>query len=393
MEITQTQGAMAKATLAAFEFDTPLETAEHQEQMPSPIKGLAETRQAKPTIVERPCDGCRSRKKKCDKLRPRCSACLKRKITCYYSEPGRSLKRKRAVLEASVHTTVSARTSRDGSVESLPEKREPAPSTRFNSPEAELAAVTAETVHGLGEDEIAQIPYWKWMNRRKAFEEDMERASEKLREEREAGRSPKDSVIESDVHDQEVPRDVNSAGLEQAAEMGVPQPRTAAQRVFGIYELLERILLGADMKTVLLSQRVDKTFQNVINRSTSLQQKLFLKPCYSNVSSGNPLFKIRPQTPFLMPGTFEIDLIGSKFSLETIRFDSPALFSRAHENESWRRMLVVHPLSGSLCVLGRCPSGDWGEYGTVAYPSGREIKMQALWAELVMQQRTKDWSR
>ncbi|KAK4896105.1 hypothetical protein LTR27_005962 [Elasticomyces elasticus] len=49
----------------------------------------------------------------------------------------------------------------------------------------------------------------------------------------------------------------------------------ACDRVLGIIELLEHILMHTDMQTLLLAQRVSRTFLNTITNSTPLQQKLF----------------------------------------------------------------------------------------------------------------------
>ncbi|KAK4896074.1 hypothetical protein LTR27_005931 [Elasticomyces elasticus] len=49
----------------------------------------------------------------------------------------------------------------------------------------------------------------------------------------------------------------------------------AGSRLTNTYESLEKILLDADMRTVLLAQRVSKTFGATINNSRKLQQKLY----------------------------------------------------------------------------------------------------------------------
>ena len=48
-------------------------------------------------------------------------------------------------------------------------------------------------------------------------------------------------------------------------------------RVLGTVELLENILLGLDIRTLLLSQRTNRHFKSVIDRSTKLQQALYFK--------------------------------------------------------------------------------------------------------------------
>lgn len=52
----------------------------------------------------------------------------------------------------------------------------------------------------------------------------------------------------------------------------------AAREVFGTLELFEMIMLEVDMKTILLSQRVSREFQDKIDVSTPLQRKLWFLP-------------------------------------------------------------------------------------------------------------------
>jgi hypothetical protein len=54
--------------------------------------------------------------------------------------------------------------------------------------------------------------------------------------------------------------------------------QTPVAAVIGTVELLEQVLLNLDARTLLLSQRVNRTFSNVIAGSIKLQKKLFFKP-------------------------------------------------------------------------------------------------------------------
>jgi hypothetical protein len=63
--------------------------------------------------------------------------------------------------------------------------------------------------------------------------------------------------------------------------------------VINIPELLESILFGVDMQTLLLSQRVCTTFKATIENSPNLQRKLFLKAddlSATDIVRCNPLF-------------------------------------------------------------------------------------------------------
>ncbi|KAK5720757.1 hypothetical protein LTR15_006718 [Elasticomyces elasticus] len=57
---------------------------------------------------------------------------------------------------------------------------------------------------------------------------------------------------------------------------------TPCGKVLGTVELLEAVLFYLDNKTLLLSQRVNKTFEATITGSTQLQQKLF----FTSVAAG-----------------------------------------------------------------------------------------------------------
>ncbi|KAK3627432.1 hypothetical protein LTR56_019233 [Elasticomyces elasticus] len=61
---------------------------------------------------------------------------------------------------------------------------------------------------------------------------------------------------------------------------------TSAERVFGIAELLEAILLPVDMKTLLLSQRVNTTFRDTISTSPALLESLYFRQTQAPLSSG-----------------------------------------------------------------------------------------------------------
>lgn len=67
-----------------------------------------------------------------------------------------------------------------------------------------------------------------------------------------------------------------------------------AHSVLHTTELLEAILLGLDMRTLLLSQRVNKTFGNVIKGSLDLQRVLWVIPDPNIAHSDLPEYSINP---------------------------------------------------------------------------------------------------
>ncbi|KAK5732906.1 hypothetical protein LTR17_010179 [Elasticomyces elasticus] len=74
---------------------------------------------------------------------------------------------------------------------------------------------------------------------------------------------------------EDVKKTINSRSTQsQPAETAMP----VAKRVFGIGELFDGILRHVDMKTLLLSQRVSRSWKTSISSSSLMQQKLFLKP-------------------------------------------------------------------------------------------------------------------
>lgn len=65
-----------------------------------------------------------------------------------------------------------------------------------------------------------------------------------------------------------------------AASQPTPQ-ESAGSRLANIVELIEEILLGIDIKTLLLAQRVSRTWKAIIARSLKLQRALFISPAAS----------------------------------------------------------------------------------------------------------------
>lgn len=52
----------------------------------------------------------------------------------------------------------------------------------------------------------------------------------------------------------------------------------ATLKALSTYELLERVLLHLPLRHSLLSQKVNKAFYDVVNRSPQIQRALFLAP-------------------------------------------------------------------------------------------------------------------
>ncbi|KAK3644795.1 hypothetical protein LTR56_009460 [Elasticomyces elasticus] len=139
----------------------------------------------------------------------------------------------------------------------------------------------------------------------------------------------------------------------------------AAAAVLGLPELLETILLEVDTKTILLSQRVDKMFRNVIAGS----QKLLVRLGFQVPSVGDsPEYHI---APLLLYGPMNMGRYSFSMSTGSRCFNVPAVYHGIHvtmeknmrgnphatrmhagrpcqrQHASWRRMI----LSGGRCPL------------------------------------------
>jgi hypothetical protein len=62
----------------------------------------------------------------------------------------------------------------------------------------------------------------------------------------------------------------------------------AVDKVLAIPELLEEILLNLPLRRLLLSQRVDKNFKDVIHGSFRIRKALWLEPSTSDVIKWHP---------------------------------------------------------------------------------------------------------
>ena len=140
----------------------------------------------------------------------------------------------------------------------------------------------------------------------------------------------------------------------------------------GITELLEAILLQVDVKTLLLSQAVNRDFQAIIKNSVKLQQKLFFVPVpdTGQESEPNPLLMIDPvpgvhlRNVPVFRGNYTNDLIYiHDQSITFTSFGTNSILSRELPiSGSWNRMLLRQPsqegsrAKGNLCASSRRPA-------------------------------------
>ncbi|RAH51111.1 uncharacterized protein BO95DRAFT_319387, partial [Aspergillus brunneoviolaceus CBS 621.78] len=113
-----------------------------------------------------------------------------------------------------------------------------------------------------------------------------------------------------------------------------------------IPEILEKILLGLDMKTLLLSTRVCRAWNALIRSSPSIQKALFFRaadPVPGQAKAKNPLVEEKVWHDFLHPRLFSRLVGAAYFSayplIESEEIDKAYLRPEA----SWRRMLLQQP--------------------------------------------------
>ncbi|KAK5745761.1 hypothetical protein LTR17_001263 [Elasticomyces elasticus] len=116
--------------------------------------------------------------------------------------------------------------------------------------------------------------------------------------------------------------------------------KDAGTRLTNTYELLEQILLDADlpMETVFFAQRVNKQFHSLIRRSKGLQQKLFLQPID---------FPENPASRRYVPLDGEIH-INPLFSKRAVYESLPMFLAESHrrltnDNDGTDRLEVLKP--------------------------------------------------
>lgn len=191
---------------------------------------------------------------------------------------------------------------------------------------------------------------------------------------------------------------------------------TAVQKVFATYELIEHFFLNLpklesreSMKTILLAQRVSKTFHHVIQRSVKLQQVLFFKPSPMEEKARvipvhlldvrwNSLLErpyVRANTVLSLRGGFmHIDPQGPGHSTW---LSLPSKLSRQRQDtdaslvvESWERMLLGKEtnLEGELRVAPRLPR-NWE---IDALTIKRDCTMGKLWEKVLKNRKLYVWN-
>lgn len=118
---------------------------------------------------------------------------------------------------------------------------------------------------------------------------------------------------------------------------------TANARVFGIFELAEKILLQLPITDLIHISRVSRKFQSTVANSKPLQRALFLKPL-----AGKSVILVKPKPGrmlFLSDESSEISVrvLGNPFTRRIMRGVNNDDAAFLHHEASWRRMLLSQP--------------------------------------------------
>lgn len=119
--------------------------------------------------------------------------------------------------------------------------------------------------------------------------------------------------------------------------------RTAAARVFSIFELAQQILLELPIRDLIHLPRVAKQFQSTVANSKPLQRALFLKPL-----TGKSVILVKP-TPgrmvFLSDEGSEVSVhvLGNPFARRVMNGLNKKNAAFLNQEASWRRMLLCQP--------------------------------------------------
>ncbi|KAK3069387.1 hypothetical protein LTR53_012301 [Teratosphaeriaceae sp. CCFEE 6253] len=170
-----------------------------------------------------------------------------------------------------------------------------------------------------------------------------------------------------------------SQAQEGGATMGSTEASTAVEDVFATAELLEKILLRVDAKTVLLSQKVSRHWREVVVGSHLLQQKLYLRSATFEealyLTQGEDEAEVWVLTDTLGLGTGMLNplLFDVPHSLPEAGNCPVASFrTRRHAVHSRQRMQLVHPpttlSTGAYSGDGDRPQQDWGYRNSAAPP-------------------------
>ena len=148
---------------------------------------------------------------------------------------------------------------------------------------------------------------------------------------------------------------------------------SAASRVFGTTELLENILIHADIKDLFVMQGVNKTFSDLIATSTQLRRKMFLlqKPLKEDLSLSP---RVEEGVQILNPGEEGLPILNPLFP-ELLPFTDDYRWAFAHRVDKQARPYMTLNIDTWLTC----------EQATQAHTYRKEIKdITASWKRMFL---------
>ncbi|KAK5707163.1 hypothetical protein LTR17_020970 [Elasticomyces elasticus] len=131
------------------------------------------------------------------------------------------------------------------------------------------------------------------------------------------------------------------------------RPPTACNKAFGTVELLERILIDVDTRTLLLAQRVSRRWNETIQFSLPLQQRLFLRPATyieiiyltSGLDRREKSRYMHPEAPGLsvLNPLLGLKGVGQKYTRAEITLHKKVGHHHLARAGSWQGMLFIQP--------------------------------------------------
>lgn len=168
------------------------------------------------------------------------------------------------------------------------------------------------------------------------------------------------------------------------------QTNMASNKVLGIGELIEMVLLQLPCRDVLLAQRVSRTWHATISESLKLQKALFIVPCHAPLygadvdlfpgGKSSAIQHMMNGTVLLEPSSeitaYEVSALGCSYEdiilnpllQHLFPFDkyfawTSFSFRKAqnldHPKASWKRMLTTQPPVLDMDILCRFPGSDF----------------------------------
>ena len=126
-----------------------------------------------------------------------------------------------------------------------------------------------------------------------------------------------------------------------------------SERALASIELLEKILLQLDLRSLLISaQSVNRRWRQLIEKSSKIQRALFFQPEKKRRGANEPMFNplLMETFPSLFPQDGGTSAIFSFTSLDMIQTPEK-LAAYARNEASWRRMLVQQPPLSELAFM------------------------------------------